>query len=105
MTQYRMTEMLAGNINVSMEEARAALETSDWNMLDAALKLQQRARARKAEALRARRSDGGCKPMRVIRGLLARAGQLPARREDAEAQALPVTALMLLCSGPACRCR
>ena len=41
MTQYEMTEKLSEKMGVSMEEAKAALEASDWDMLDAALLLEQ----------------------------------------------------------------
>lgn len=35
MTQYEMTEKLAEKCNVTLEEAKTALEVSDWNMLTA----------------------------------------------------------------------
>lgn len=41
MTQYEMTEKLSEKMGVTMEEAKAALEACDWEMLDAALKLEQ----------------------------------------------------------------
>ena len=41
MTQYEMTEKLAEKVNVSMEEARTALEASGWNILTATHRLEQ----------------------------------------------------------------
>ena len=41
MTQYEMTENLSEKCNVSMEEARAALEAGNWNPLTAGQRLEQ----------------------------------------------------------------
>ncbi len=41
MTHYEMTEKLAEKMNVSLEEAKNALEACDWEMLDAALMLEK----------------------------------------------------------------
>ena len=41
MTHYEMAEKLAEKMNVSLEEAKTALETCDWEMLDAALMLEK----------------------------------------------------------------
>ena len=41
MTNYEMTEKLSEKMGVSMEEAKTALEASDWDMLDAALLLEK----------------------------------------------------------------
>ena len=41
MTQYEMTEALSTKMNVTMEEARAALEQGEWNMLTATQLLEQ----------------------------------------------------------------
>ena len=41
MTQYEMTEALSTKMNVTMEEAKAALEQGDWNMLTATQLLEQ----------------------------------------------------------------
>lgn len=41
MTHYEMTEKLAEKLNVSLEEAKEALEACDWEMLDAALLLEK----------------------------------------------------------------
>lgn len=41
MTQYEMVEKLAEKMNVTLEEAKVALEAAEWNMLDAALVLEK----------------------------------------------------------------
>ena len=41
MTNYEMAEKLAEKMNVSLEEAKNALESCDWEMLDAALLLEK----------------------------------------------------------------
>ena len=51
MTQYEMTEQLAGKCDVTLEEAKAALEQSDWNPLTATHRLEQEKFAR-MQALR-----------------------------------------------------
>ena len=41
MTQYEMVEKLSEKMHVTLEEAKAALEACDWEMLDAALMLEK----------------------------------------------------------------
>ena len=41
MTHYEMAEKLSEKMNVTLEQATAALEACDWEMLDAALKLEK----------------------------------------------------------------
>ena len=41
MTQYEMTENLAKKCNVTLEEAKVALEAGDWNMLTAGQLLEE----------------------------------------------------------------
>ena len=41
MTNYEMAEKLSEKMGVSLEEAKAALEACDWDMLDAALMLEK----------------------------------------------------------------
>ena len=41
MTQYEMTEKISEKCNVTLEEAKAALEAGEWNMLTAAQSLEQ----------------------------------------------------------------
>lgn len=50
MTNYEMTEKLSEKMGVSMEKAKAALEASDWDMLDAAILLEQEAGEKKKDA-------------------------------------------------------
>ena len=58
MTQYEMTEKLSDRMGVSMEEAKAALEASEWDMLDAALLLEQEHGAKQSAYRVARRDIG-----------------------------------------------
>ena len=41
MTNYEMVEKLSEKMGVTLEEAKTALEASDWDMLDAALLLEK----------------------------------------------------------------
>lgn len=41
MTEYEMTEQLAAKMNISLEEAKAALEAGNWNTLTATHLLEQ----------------------------------------------------------------
>ena len=41
MTNYEMVEKLSEKLGVTLEEAKTALEASDWDMLDAALLLEK----------------------------------------------------------------
>ena len=41
MTNYEMVEKLSEKMGVTMDEAKTALEASDWDMLDAALLLEK----------------------------------------------------------------
>ena len=104
MTQYEMTEKLSEKMHVTMEQAKAALEASDWNMLDAALLLEQEQAAvgkdeteKTCEAPKARCS-GPKKIGRAIRDLIARGNRnhFVVRRNDATAIELPVTAMVIL---------
>lgn len=45
MERYEMAELLSRKANVSLEEARAALEESEWDMLDAMVLLERRGKA------------------------------------------------------------
>ena len=45
--RYEMTEKLSAKMHVTLEEAKAALEAADWNMLTATLLLEQEAFKRK----------------------------------------------------------
>ena len=48
-TQYEMVEQLAHKCNVSLEEAKSALETNNWNVLSTTHQLEQEAFKRKQE--------------------------------------------------------
>ena len=67
MTREAMTEMLSETICVTHDEARAALEASEWRILDAAQKLQLDRRSAERAARMSRR-DGG----HTLRGLFRR---------------------------------
>ena len=45
MTNYEMTEQISEKMGVSLEEAKEALETCSWDMLDAALLLEKQKRS------------------------------------------------------------
>ena len=69
MTHYEMAEKLSEKMNVSLEEATAALEASEWELLDAALLLEKEHGAQNA-AYSTRRE----------------AAEEPSRREQAKAR-------------------
>ena len=74
MTKDRMTELLSESIHVTAEDAQAALEGSEWSLLDAAILLQreQRRRASIAKAAQARPDERAQQPGKALRGLFAR---------------------------------
>lgn len=76
MTRDNMTQMLSEAICVTPEDARTALEASEWNLRDAAQRLlHERACARKAERVR----SGEDKDIGLaIHGLIARFSRRPA---------------------------
>ncbi len=49
MDHYEMVEKLRDKANVSYEEAKAALEASDWDLLDALVYLENKGRIRREE--------------------------------------------------------
>ena len=55
MTHYEMVEKLAEKMNVTLEEAKTALEACDWEMLDAALMLEKQRGAQDEQAYSTRR--------------------------------------------------
>ena len=69
-----MTELLSESIHVTAEDAQAALEGSEWSLLDAAILLQreQRRRASIAKAAQARPDERAQQPGKALRGLFAR---------------------------------
>lgn len=95
MTRERKTEMLSETICVTVEEARAALEASEWRLLDAARLLErQSARARKAEADRTRR-ESEWDVIGAVRALIARLARrrVASRPDDAASPKLSASAL------------
>lgn len=94
MTQYEMVEALSEKMNVSLEAAKAALEAAEWNMLDAALALEQaRGNAEEAESGETCRHGGA----RKLREMIARGchSRFTVRRKDAVLLELPVIVLIL----------
>ncbi len=55
MTHYEMVEKLAEKMNVTLEEAKTALEACDWELLDAALMLEKQHGAQDEQAYSTRR--------------------------------------------------
>ncbi len=103
MTQYEMVEKLSEKMNVTLEEAKAALEAVDWNILDAALVLEKAHGATaQTESDQSSWKDG----MQKIRDLIARGihSRFTVRRKDAVVLDLPVIVLILglLCAFRAC---
>lgn len=111
MTQYEMTEKLSEKMGVSMEEAKAALEAADWDMLDAALRLEQAHGAKQQtysteQAPRVEEkieNEANWKTMlKKIGGGIAKLiacgnrNRLEVRRKDKLVLELPVTALVIL---------
>ena len=66
MTQIQMTEMLSTTLCVTADDAQAALEAKEWNLLEAAQLLQQQERARRMEAKQPQNCRSG-----VIRDILS----------------------------------
>ena len=98
MTQYEMTEKLSEKMNTTMEEAKAALEASDWNMLDAALALEQQRGSRQADAAAQPGKCAGRKIADAVRGLIARGNRnrFAVTHGGDTVLELPVTVLALL---------
>lgn len=109
MTQEKMTAMLSETISVTAGEAREALEARGWNLLEAALLLQARARARRAETAEASRRKREGTLSGALRALAARfsRARAEARNEITAMSQLParvIAPLMILPSGYAGRC-
>ena len=105
MTREKMTEMLSETISVTREEAQAALEAREWNILDAGQLLLERARAGKAEAAADDRPAGLMQFVRATRSRIAR-DRAEARGDDAagmEMTAAVLAPLMLMPAVYACR--
>jgi len=112
MTNYEMVEKLSEKMGVSLEEAKTALEASDWDMLDAALLLEKEhgidggtystRQERKPGAEDAPRRDRRLLPRlgRVVKRLfdVGNRNRFEVRRKDSEELVLdmPTTAMVLL---------
>ncbi len=114
MTHYEMAEKLAEKMNVSLEEAKTALEACDWEMLDAALMLEKEHGAANERAYSTRpepeeeksRRDQAKERRRgvvnslgeMIRNLfnLGNRNRFEVRKGDELTLELPVTVLVLL---------
>ncbi len=111
MTQYEMTEKLSEKMGVTMEEAKAALEASDWEMLDAALMLEQQKGAKQEaysteQAQRQAEDDEKKKNLKgaaknlggLIRKLIdcGNRNRLVITRKEETVVELPVTVLVVL---------
>ena len=103
MTQYEMVEQLAERMNVSLEEAKAALESADWNMLETAVALEkEHDNTEQGKSRQACRNEG----MRKIHDLFARGihSRFTVRRKDAVVLDLPIVVFIpgLLCAFRTC---
>ena len=114
MTHYEMAEKLAEKMNVSLEEAKTALEACDWEMLDAALMLEkaQGAAGQKAYSTRpdpeeetSERERAKARRRGVVNGLgefvrsafnLGNRNRFEVRRGDEVVLEMPVLVLVLL---------
>ena len=114
MTHYEMTEKLAEKLNVSLEEAKEALEACDWEMLDAALMLEKKHGAQKQAAYstktetedeRTDREKAKARRRGVVSGLgellrsainLGNRNRFEVRKGDDVALEMPVLVLVLL---------
>lgn len=114
MTNFEMAEKLAAKMNVSLEDAKAALVACNWDMLDAALMLEKE-RGDEAEAYTTRQprkeigedASGKGGDRRVLRGIgrvarktlaLGNRNRFEVRRKGREELVLdmPVTILVVL---------
>lgn len=110
MDHYEMVETLRTKANVTYEEAKAALEASDWDMLDALVLLEGEGKVKDAVACAAqekaeetRRADR--KEKRGLSGLwawikkmitLGNKNQFVITRKGSELVAMPITVMALL---------
>lgn len=117
MTNYEMVELLRQKANVSYEEAKAALEASDWDLLDAIVLLERegkvpendarfstKAEEEKADEVKKKKDrDGAFKDgARTVGGIFRRMlnygnrNYIVASRDGKEVISLPLTAFVLL---------
>ena len=114
MTHYEMAEKLAEKMNVSLEEAKTALEPCDWEMLDAALTLEKEHGAANERAYstrpdpeeeRSRREEAKERRRGVVNGLgemlrsavnMGNRNRFEVRKNDETVLEMPVLVLVLL---------
>ncbi len=114
MTHYEMAEKLAEKMNVSLEEAKTALEACDWEMLDAALMLEKEHGAANERAYstrpdpeeeRSRREEAKERRRGVVNGLgdmlrsavnMGNRNRFEVRKNDETMLEMPVLVLVLL---------
>ncbi len=103
MTQYEMTEMLSKRLNVTMTEAKDALEANDWNMLDAAVLLEQQnasetSSKEDSSKENSSRKTKGCGFWATIRNLIDKGTQntFEVRRNGESILEIPLLVLVVL---------
>ncbi len=114
MDHYEMVEKLRAKANVSYEEAKAALEASDWDMLDALVLLEsegkvkdaekapefttQEKKTEKAPVNENNMKDGMHRLWELIKKLFQKgnANQFVITRNGQEMLSMPITVLVLL---------
>lgn len=118
MDHYEMVEKLRTKANVSYEEAKAALEASDWDILDALVLLENEGKVNNGETkaeyttqekpqtkaqwnnadTKAKVSDGLSKLWAWIKKLftLGNSNQFVIRRNNEELVSMPITVMALL---------
>ena len=116
MTNYEMVELLRQKANVSYEEAKAALEAADWDLLDAIVLLERegkvpendarfstKAEEKAEEPKKKKERDGAFQDgARTVGGIFRRMlnygnrNYIVASRDGKEVISLPLTAFVLL---------
>ena len=112
MTNYEMVEKLAEKMNVTLEEAKNALESCEWEMLDAALLLEKQKGEKTREAYSTQREpeaeareDAKERGRGVVKGLgdfvrsavsMGNRNRFEVRKGDDLVLELPVLVLVLL---------
>lgn len=109
MDHYEMVEKLRERMNVSYEEARAALEASNWDLLDAMVYLESSGRTRDEKAKKTdddepchkgytRATDASSRVLTAFGRLIGKGNEnyLVIARKDTEIICLPLTALVIL---------
>lgn len=110
MDHYEMVENLRTKANVTYEEAKAALEASDWDMLDALVLLESEGKVNGAPEFSTQEKAAEPRPTaRFAKGSLSKLGawvkkmialgnqnQFVISRKGSELVAMPVTVMALL---------